>query len=107
MLTPAHLTYDAVPEKTLLTGGTPGLILPCYWRRTEIGKRVLVAWDASREAPRAVHDTLPILKRAERVVIFAFERHCDGKKTDMDALVAHVANHGVKARGGLDGYWRY
>ena len=26
------------------------------------------------------------------------ERHYDGKKTDMDALVAHLANHGVKAR---------
>jgi len=45
-----------------------------------------------------MHDALPVLKRAERVVIFAFERHYDGKKTDMDALVAHLANHGVKAR---------
>ena len=94
----AHLAYDAVPEKTLLTGGVPGLILPCYWRKREIGKRVLVAWNASREATRAMHDALPVLKRAERVVIFAFERHYDGKKTDMDALVAHLANHGVKAR---------
>ena len=39
-----------------------------------------------------------LFKKAERVVIFAFERHYDGKKTDMDALVAHLANHGVKAR---------
>jgi nucleotide-binding universal stress UspA family protein len=59
---------------------------------------VLVAWNASREATRAMHDALPILKNAERVVIFAFERHRDGKATDMDALVAHVANHGIKAR---------
>lgn len=94
----AHLAYDAVPEKTLLTGGVPGLILPCFWRKREIGKSVLVAWNASREATRAVHDALPILKKAERVVIFAFERHYDGKKTDMDSLVAHLANHGVKAR---------
>ncbi len=94
----AHLAYDAVPEKTLLTGGVPGLILPCYWRKREIGKRVLVAWNASREATRAMHDALPILKKAERVVIFAFERHYDGKATDMDALVAHLANHGIKAR---------
>ncbi len=94
----ARLAYDAVPEKTLLTGGVPSQILPCYWRKREIGKRVLVAWNASREATRAVHDALPILKKAERVVIFAFERHCDCKKTDMDALVAHLANHGVKAR---------
>jgi nucleotide-binding universal stress UspA family protein len=94
----AHLAYDAVPEKTLISGGVPGLILPCNWRRREIGKSVIVAWNASREATRAVHDALPILSKAERVVIFAFERHYEGKKTDMDALVEHLANHGVKAR---------
>jgi hypothetical protein len=38
-----HLAYDAVPEKTLLSGGVPGLILPCFWRKREIGKSVLVA----------------------------------------------------------------
>ena len=92
----AHLAYEAVPEKTLLTEGVPGLILPCFCRKREIGKSVLVAWNASREATRAVHDALPILKKAERVVILAFERHYEGKKTDMDALVAHLANHGSK-----------
>ena len=31
----AHLAYDAVPEKTLLTGGVPGLILPCHSAKRE------------------------------------------------------------------------
>jgi nucleotide-binding universal stress UspA family protein len=94
----AHLAYAAVPEKTLLTGGVPGLILPCNRQKRDLGNHVLVAWNASREATRALHDALPILKKADRVVIFAFERHYDGKKTDMDALVTHLGNHGVKAR---------
>jgi nucleotide-binding universal stress UspA family protein len=94
----AHLALGAVPEQTLLTGGVPGLILPCLWQQRELGKNVTVAWNASREATRALHDALPILQQAEKVILFAFERHYDAKKTDMDSVVAHLAHHGVKAR---------
>jgi nucleotide-binding universal stress UspA family protein len=94
----AHLAFDAVPERTLMTGGVPGLILPWEWRKRPLGKRVIVAWNASREATRALHDALPILRAAELVVIFAFERRYDAKTTDMDALIAHLADHGIRAR---------
>jgi nucleotide-binding universal stress UspA family protein len=94
----AHLAFDGVPERVLLTGGVPGLILPCGWQRRELGKRVIVAWNASREATRALHDSLPILEKAEVVAIFAFERQYDSKRADMERLVAHLGNHGVRAR---------
>jgi nucleotide-binding universal stress UspA family protein len=94
----AHLALGSVPEQTLLTAGVPGLILPCLWQPRDLGKSVIVAWNASREATRALHDALPILQVAETVIIFAFERHYDAKTTDMDSIVAHLANHGVKAR---------
>lgn len=94
----AHLAFSAVPEETLIKGGVPGLILPCRWQKRPLGKRVVVAWNASREATRALHDALPILRMAELVVVFAFERHYDAKKRDMDALVTHLASHGVNAR---------
>jgi nucleotide-binding universal stress UspA family protein len=105
----AHLAFDAVPEKTLLTCGVPGVILPCHWQKRELGRRVIVAWNASREATRALHDALPILKSAELAIVFLFERRYDATTTDMAALVAHLADHGVKARietwpdkGGMD-----
>jgi len=94
----AHLTFEGGPERVLLSGGVPGLILPCNWQKRELGKRVIVAWNASREATRALHDSLPILQKAELVSIFAFERHYDAKRADMERLVAHLANHGVHAR---------
>jgi nucleotide-binding universal stress UspA family protein len=104
-----HLAFDAVPEKTLLTCGVPGLILPCNWQKRELGRRVIVAWNASREATRALHDALPILKSAELVIVFHFERRHDSATTDMEALLAHLADHGVTARvetwsdsGGMD-----
>jgi nucleotide-binding universal stress UspA family protein len=105
----AHLAFDGVPEKTLLTCGVPGLILPCRWQKRELGRRVIVAWNASREATRALHDALPVLENAERAIIFLFEHNYDASTTDMEALVAHLANHGVKAHvvtwpdmGGMD-----
>ena len=77
----AHLAYDAVPENSLLTVGVPGLILPCFWRKREIGKSVLVGWNASREATRAVHDALRLFsKRRNASLSSLFERHYDGKK---------------------------
>jgi nucleotide-binding universal stress UspA family protein len=94
----AHLAFDAVPEQTLMTGGVPGLILPCGWRQRPLGKHVIVAWNASREATRALHDALPILRAAELVIIFAFEHRYDAKRMDMDALVGHLKDHGISAR---------
>lgn len=94
----ARLALRSVPEEILLTGGIPGLILPCFWRPRDLGKSMIVAWNASREATRALHDALPLLQHAETVIIFAFEPHYQPKTTDVDSIVAHLANHGIKAR---------
>jgi nucleotide-binding universal stress UspA family protein len=60
---------------------------------------VLVAWNASPEASRAVSDALPLLARAERVnvVVFAAGPAGDhGEEPGADAAL-YLARHGVKA----------
>ena len=60
------------------------------------GEHVLVAWNGSRESTGAVHDALPMLRSAKRVVLAA----ADGSEqhaTDLDAIVAHLGRHGVAA----------
>src|SRR5258708_15821074 len=49
------------PEKLLLASGAPILVVPSGWKSEPIGNKILVGWNASRQAPRAVADALPFL----------------------------------------------
>jgi nucleotide-binding universal stress UspA family protein len=57
----------------------------------------VIAWNASREATRAVHDALPILAKSEKVTVFAFEPRHQRTSADVAALVAHLKQHGIAA----------
>jgi nucleotide-binding universal stress UspA family protein len=57
----------------IFTAGRPCLIIPYAETVSDWGKSPLIAWDGSREATRAVHDALPLLKLAGRVTILVVE----------------------------------
>jgi nucleotide-binding universal stress UspA family protein len=79
--------------------GRPVLVVPYAFERRPVGRRVLVAWNASREAARAVSDALPLLKRAGRVDVVAFEPGksgaAHGEEPGAD-IALYLARHGVK-----------
>jgi len=87
-------------ESVVLQCGRPVLVVPYAGWFPRVGKHVLVAWNGSRESARAVHDALPLLKRAESVDIVS----CTRPETPRDPwlspphyAVAGLARHGVKA----------
>jgi len=86
-------------EELVLSAGRPVLFVPYAGRFPEIGRRVLVAWNAGREAARAVSDALPLLARASIVQVVAFDPrkggadHGDIPGADVALL---LARHGVK-----------
>lgn len=57
-------------EYLVLAAGVPVLVLPGGERTGPLGRRVMVAWNGSREAARAVHDAAPLLRRADSVCLF-------------------------------------
>ena len=61
---------DGLPDELVLAAGRPILTVPHAGRFAEIGQRILLAWNGSREAARAVQDALPLLKQADEVAIF-------------------------------------
>jgi nucleotide-binding universal stress UspA family protein len=67
-----HGTTDAagVVEQLIMAAGVPVLMLPAA-APLELGRTILVGWNASREATRAVHDALPFLGSAALVVLSA------------------------------------
>ena len=60
-----------MPERLILAAGRPVLVVPYAGTFPTIGERVMVAWDASRLASRAIHDALPLLQTAKKVVVLA------------------------------------
>ena len=67
----------AVPEQVLMHGGTATLVVPAAGRSERIGQNVAIAWNATRESARAVHDAMPILRRARGVHLMCLERESD------------------------------
>jgi len=88
------------PGDVVLSAGRPVLFVPYAGSFPKLATRVLIAWNASREAARAVHDALPLLERAQRVDVVAFDpergRADHGELPGAD-IALYLARHGVKA----------
>lgn len=92
------ITPSDLPETVALAAGHPVLIVP-YIGAKPPGKIVMLCWNASREAARAVTDALPFLKAAEKVVLLTVspESSGAGHGTAPGAdLVAWLGRHGVR-----------
>ena len=87
------------PERLVFECGRPVLVVPYAGRFHEVGRRVLVGWNGSREAARALGDALPLLERAHAVTLLTIDA---GQDDDSDgepgaAIVRHLARHRVAA----------
>ena len=92
------LIRSEIPDGTLLASGAPMLLLPQYWKPSPVGDNIVVAWNASREAIRAVHDAMPLLVKAKKVTIFIFSARESGLRATSEALADHLLRHGVAAQ---------
>ncbi len=78
----------------MLGTGRPVLIVPTAGEFPVIGKRVLVAWNGSREASRATFDCLPLLQPDAELRLLAV----DSPRGDatLARLARALSRHGVK-----------
>jgi|SRR5579862_549141 len=86
-----------IAENTLFESGRPVIIVPYIHKASFKLDRVMVCWDASRPAARAIADAMPLLKRAGKieVVIIANER---GKQDEIEGvdIGQHLARHDLR-----------
>jgi nucleotide-binding universal stress UspA family protein len=84
------------PANVLIGCGRPLLIVPDAVG-TLSAERIVVGWKETREARRAVHDALALLKRAREVTIAAVEEPNQGAadSAPLDDVAAYLARHGV------------
>jgi nucleotide-binding universal stress UspA family protein len=89
-------------EQLFVGSGRPTLIMPINGHNSGFSfDRILVGWNGSRESARAVFDSIPLLRRAEDVLIAMAcpeEERQPRIKERREALVRALLRHGVQAR---------
>lgn len=88
------------PGELALACGRPVLAVPSTGKLETLAERVLIAWNASREAARAVSDAMPFLVHADFVTMLAVEPPWgdveDGMR-ELSNLGRHLEHCGVSA----------
>jgi nucleotide-binding universal stress UspA family protein len=86
------------PDEIIVSCGRPVLIVPYIGEFGQIGRRVLIAWDGSQEAARAVNDALPVIGAADTVEILTiYSRPKDFERDSkaLERIERHLARHGL------------
>jgi nucleotide-binding universal stress UspA family protein len=100
-LSRGHRVAQDLVEQVVLYSARPTLVLPYAGRVDSIGKQVMVAWDDSREAARALSDALPLLRRAQRVHVVSWDESggadSGALRPRLDALHQWLMWQGVSA----------
>ena len=94
---PNGLPEDMSPEQILLESGVPLLVVPNAWEGETIGSRVLVGWNATREARGAISNSWNFLVMAKSVTVLVIDpadRHRHGAEPGAD-IALQLARHGA------------
>jgi nucleotide-binding universal stress UspA family protein len=83
-------------EGALFGSGRPVVVVPYVQKQGLTLERVMICWDGSRPAARAIADSIPFLTRAKNVeiVVVTGERDKSGEITGAN-MSRHLARHGV------------
>jgi nucleotide-binding universal stress UspA family protein len=88
---------EVVDEGVLFESGRPVIFVPYIQKAVLKLDRVMVCWDGSRAATRAIADSLPFLRKAKRVEIVMVAGKA-GKEDEIPGvdLGQHLARHGIE-----------
>lgn len=86
-------------ERVLFASGRPCVLVPRDWTAdAAAGRRIVVGWNGSREATRAIASAMPLLAEADAVYLVvvpdARPRGTWGADPGVD-MAAHLGRHGV------------
>jgi nucleotide-binding universal stress UspA family protein len=85
-----------IVEAALFDSGRPVIIVPYIQKAPLKLDRVMVCWDGSRAAARAIGDAMPLMQRAGSVEVVAVTNE-RGKQDQVEGadIGAHLARHGL------------
>lgn len=93
------LSERMVAEALVFQSGRPVIIVPVDHEAGFVAHRIVVAWDFSRVAARALSDALPLLRRASEVTLVSFgDDKAFASSLSHDDVLAALRRRGVEAR---------
>ncbi len=94
-----HAVEAVIAESALFASGRPIILVPHMQRAPFRLDRVMVCWDGSRAATRAIADAMPLLERANNVEVVTVTsergKHDGLQGADMGL---HLARHGLNVQ---------
>lgn len=87
-----------VVENTVVAVGKPVLVVPYAGAPEQFGQNIILGWDGSREAARALKDALPFMQSAAKVHVLVVNPEsrgdAHGELPGAD-IATHLARHGL------------
>jgi nucleotide-binding universal stress UspA family protein len=88
---------ELVIEAALFASGRPVIVVPYIQKLGLKLDRVLVCWDGSVTAARAIGDAMPFLERAGEVeIIIVRDKEAQSGEVPGADMAEHLARHGIK-----------
>jgi len=88
-----------LPQKVVLHGARPVLLVPRQGEFEHVGRNAVIAWDGSIEAARAITAALPLLRHSRKATLAVFnpqERYeAHGEEPGAD-MALFLARHGIQ-----------
>lgn len=83
-------------ETVLFESGVPVMLVPYIGSTAFQPKNILVGWDGSSTATRAIHAALPVLEKAEQITVLVIEKRASKDEGQPGADVAnYLARHNM------------
>lgn len=79
----------------ILETGKPIVLIPKGWDTLTFGSNIVVGWDGSREAIRAIQDAMPLLQKANHVEVVCVDHNDVDKTADASKISAYLTRHNV------------
>ena len=88
---------EVLDEAALFESGRPVIFVPYIQKAGLKLDRVMVCWDGSRAATRAIADSMPFLQKAKQVeIVIVAAKSAKGDEIAGADLGQHLARHGLK-----------
>ena len=93
MLSRTGNNYKVI-DNLILTASCPTLLVPPSNNSSGNFKRILVAWKNTKESARALHDSLPLLHKANDIRVISFSDNIHEKQS----LTSYLTTHDINAK---------
>jgi nucleotide-binding universal stress UspA family protein len=87
-------------ERVVMECGRPVLLIPLYGNFASVGTSILVGWNATREAARAIFDAVPLMRHAKKVHICWVDPKKDAQLAGQlpgAEIATSLSRHGINA----------